>query len=272
VKAKKIVELQNIVHGFSVTGGRSKMNLLDYIQSIAEKKKDRAAKEGRDARSSGYQQYMALHYHIQQYSGNKTTFKQVDKAYCSGFIEYLKTAKSALQDQVLSNNTQVSYMKKFEYILNCAISDEVTNLNPFKQINPENKPQKRHTEVCFLTVDEVNTLTKTPHTLSPVMKQAFLFSCFSGLRFSDVKALTWEKLQKDNEGNTFINCIQKKTQKQEYLPVAQKAIQYLPERPATATGNDCVFKLPSGGYVNLHLKQWAITAGITKHLTFHLTD
>jgi hypothetical protein len=80
VKAKKIVELQNVVHGFSVTGGRSKMNVLDYIQSIAEKKKEKAAKEGRDARSSGYQQYMALHYHVKQYSGNKTTFKQVDKA------------------------------------------------------------------------------------------------------------------------------------------------------------------------------------------------
>jgi hypothetical protein len=190
VKAQKIVELQNASHGFSVSAGRSKMNLLDYIQSIADRKKDKAAKEGRDERSSGYQQYMALHYHIKQYGGNKTIFKQVDKAYCTGFIEYLKTAKSTLQDQILSENTQVGYMKRFEYILNCAISDEVTNLNPFKQIKPENKPKKRRTEVCFLTIDEVNTLAGTPYLLCPAMRQAFLFSCFSGLRFSDVKGLT----------------------------------------------------------------------------------
>jgi site-specific recombinase XerD len=268
VKAQKIVELQNTSHGFSVSGGRSKMNLLDYIQSIADRKKDKAAKEGRDERSSGYQQYMALHYHIKKYGGDKTTFKQVDKAYCTGFIEYLKTAKSTLQDQILGENTQVGYMKKFEYILNCAISDEVTNLNPFKQIKPENKPKKHCTEVCFLTINEIKALAIAPTV--PIVKSAFLFSCFSGLRFSDVNGLTWGKLQKDNEGNTFINYVQKKTNKQEYLPVAQKAIQYLPERPAKANDNDIVFKLPSGGYVNMVLKQWAITAGITKHLTFHV--
>jgi integrase len=270
VKSQKIVELQNTAHGFSVSGGRSKVNVLAYIQSIAEKKRDRAAKEGRDERSSGYQQCMALHAHIKQYGGDKATFRQVDKAYCSGFVEYLKAAKSTLRDQLLSENTQVSYMKLFEYILNCAIADGVTILNPFKQIKPENKPKKRHAEVCFLTIDEVNKLANTPLILCPIIKQAFLFSCFSGLRFSDVKGLTWGKLQKDNEGNTFINYIQKKTKKQEYLPVAQKAIRYLPDQPATVADSDSVFKLPSGGYVNLHLRQWAVLAGIRKHLTFHV--
>jgi integrase len=269
VKAQKIVELQNTAHGFSITGGRSKMNVLTYIQGIAEKKRDKAAKEGRDERSSGYQQYMALYYHIQQYSGDKTTFKHIDKKYCQGFIEYLKTAKNGTGQNVsLSENTQVGYMKKFEYVLNCAISDEVTNLNPFKQIKPENKPKKRQTEICFLTMDEIKALAAAPTV--PIIKQAFLFSCFSGLRFSDVKGLTWGELQKDNEGNTFINYIQKKNTKQEYLPIAKKAIQYLPDRPAGANGNDTVFKIPSGGYVNMLLKQWAASAGLTKHLTFHV--
>jgi integrase len=121
-----------------------------------------------------------------------------------------------------------------------------------------------------LTIEEVNTLIKTEYVFLPIMRQSFLFSCFSGLRFSDVKGLTWDKLQKDNEGNTFINYIQKKTKKQEYLPLAQKAIQYLPVRPDTAKDNDSVFKMPCSVYINLHLKQWAVLAGIKKKLTFHV--
>jgi integrase len=269
VKAQKIVELQNTAHGFSMSAGRSKVNFLDYIQSIADKKRDNATKKGRDKRSSGYDQYRALYSHIQQYSGIKTTFKQVDKKYCEGFIEYLKTAKSGNNKSIsLNENTQFGLLRMLGYVLNYAVSDEVTNINPLKQIKTENKPKKHAANVCFLTVEELQALTAAP-TL-PNIKSTFLFSCYSGLRFSDVKGLTWGKLQKDNEGKTYINFTQKKTQKQEYLPLAQKAIQFLPLRPAGVADTDLIFSIPSNGYVNAFLKQWAIAAGIKKHLTFHV--
>ena len=54
VKSQRIVELQNAAHGFSVTAGRSKMNVLEYVKNIAEKKLAKATAEGRDIRSSGY--------------------------------------------------------------------------------------------------------------------------------------------------------------------------------------------------------------------------
>lgn len=264
LKSKKVAELYDTTHGFSVNNERSKANLLDYVKHIAEQKKEKANGNKRGT----YMGYMALHYHLKQYSGEKTTFKQVDKPYCIGFIEYLKTAKSTLHDRRLSENSQAAYMKKFETVLTAAISDEAINLNPFKQIKPENKPKKRATEIGYLTIDEVNMLAKTPYTLYPNIKNAFLFSCFSGLRFSDIINLTWNKLQKDNEGNTFINYIQKKTKKQEYLPISNKAMQYLPCKE-TASDNENVFKLPTGGYVNLHLRQWVLLAGINKRVTFH---
>jgi site-specific recombinase XerD len=84
-----------------------------------------------------------------------------------------------------------------------------------------------------------------------------------------VKGLTWGKLQKDNNGNMLINYVQKKTEKQEYLPISKSAVKYLPER-GDAKDTDSVFKFPSGGYVNLQLRQWAFTAGIKKKVTFHV--
>jgi hypothetical protein len=135
VKSEKIVELQNMVHGFSVSGIRSKTNLLSYIQIIADKKLDKTMAEGRDTRSSSFWQIMALYRHVEKYSGAKTTFKQVDKKYCEGFIEYLKTAKNSnkkFDDMGLNENTQAAQVRIFQYVLNCAINDDITNNKPIQ--------------------------------------------------------------------------------------------------------------------------------------------
>ena len=265
VKSQKIVELQNTAHGFTVKSGRSKMNVLDYITDIADKKRIKAG-GGKRTTAMGY---LALAKQIEAYSGKNTTFKQIDKKYCAGFIEFLKTAKNKNNGLPLNENTQFGYMKRFEAVLNTAITDEATDTNPFKQVKQENKPKKRKTEIIYLTIDEVQKLENT-ESLLPYIRQAFLFSCYTGLRFSDVQALEWGKLQKDNNGGTFINYIQKKTQKQEYLPIPQKAVEFLPNR-AGAADTDKVFYLPSGGFVNVHLKAWAALAGVKKHITFHIS-
>ena len=264
VKAQKIVELQNSAHGFSVKDGRSKMNVIDYIRDIADKKRIKAG-GGKRTTAMGY---LGLAKHVEAYSGKNTTFKQIDKKYCIGFIEYLKAAKNKNNGFSLHENTQVSYMKRFEAVLNTAISDEVTNANPFKQVKQENKPKMRKTEIVYLTIDEIKLLENTP-AFYKYVKESFLFGCYTGLRFSDMQNLTWGQLQKDNNGGTFINYIQKKTQKQEYLPIPQKAVEFLPNRLETDKETDKVFHLPSGCFINLHLKQWAYVAQIKKHLTFH---
>jgi len=267
VRAKRIVELQNNAHGFSNGGTRSKVNVIEYIRLIAEQKRIKAGGKERGA----FQGYNALARQIEAYSGTKTTFKQVDKTYCTGFLNYLTTATNlnrGMRNNPLNENTQHWYMKMFEAVLNTAISDEIILINPFKQIKPESRPAKHKAEICYLTIDEVKALENTS-CYNPVIKQAFLFSCYSGLRFSDVCNLTWGKLQKDNNGGIFINFVQEKTNKQEYLPIPQKALNNLPDRE-NAKDTDNVFKLTSGGFVNSQLRQWAHAAGITKHIHFHV--
>ena len=252
------------MHGFSNRSAKSKANLIEYVKEFADRKLKKSGGNKRGTCMS----YIALAHHLKEYSGDKITFKHIDKSYCQGFVEYLKTAVNANNGQILSVNTQFGYMKRLETVINSAISDEIVDSNPFKQIKSENKPKKLSTEVCYLTIEEVNTLVNTP-CFYPNIKNGFLFSCVSGLRFSDVKGLTWGKLQKDNNGNTFINYVQKKTEKQEYLPISKEAVKYLPERN-NAQDSDSVFKFPSGGYVNLQLRQWAFTAGLKKKVTFHV--
>ncbi|KAA6312318.1 Tyrosine recombinase XerD, partial [termite gut metagenome] len=264
IKAQRIVELQNNQHGFSSGGGKSKVHLIEYIKTIAKKKRELAGGEERGS----CQFYLSLAYHLKQYSGDRTSFKHIDKKYCMGFIEYIKTAKSMLNGNPLNENTQRQYIKRLASVINSAIADEMIPSNPFMQIKPEDIPKGHSAEVCYLTLDEVRSLIETPCYYSNI-KNGFLFSCFTGLRFSDVEALTWSKLQRDSEGNTLINFTQKKTQKWENLPVSREAIKFLPER-GLASGDDLVFKFQSGGYINSIIKTWAKSAGINKKVTFHV--
>jgi len=267
IKAQKIVELQNNRHGFSILGLKSKVNLVEYVEKIANKKREMA---GGDRRGI-YEGYMSLSYHLRQYSGNKAIFKEIDKKYCMGFIEYLKTAKVKFDNtRTLDAHTQHGYIKKLSSILNFAIADEIISSNPLHQIKSEEFPKVPDREVSYLTIEEVRKLIDTPCYYTAI-KDGFLFSCFTGLRYGDVKMLTWGKLRKDSDGKPFINYTQKKTKRWENLPLSKEALRFLPER-GDATDDSLVFKLRKGfnGFENSVLKTWAKMAGINKKVTFHV--
>jgi len=258
MKSQRIMDIQNNAHGMVSNSDGSKIKLLNYVQDYANKKKEIASQ-------STYVNYLALRRHLELYKGDKIILGQIDKDYCQGFINYLKSVKSDLYKRPLSENTQDGYMTKLEAVINCAIMEGLMNGNPFKQIKSDDKPKARPGEVKFLTIDEVNALIKTPFENHQNIKNAFLFSCFTGLRYSDITRLTWDKIQKDSNNNTVIAFVQKKTKKQEYLPISSKALQYLPEK-----SEDIVFKLPMKGRINDLLRRWAETAKIKKHITFHV--
>jgi len=103
----------------------------------------------------------------------------------------------------------------------------------------------------------VKQLVKTP-CRNEIIKNAFLFSCFTGLRFSDVRALKWGDIVTDNDGLRVIKFTQQKT---ENLQVSDEALKFLPERN-DAKNNDIIFPLSLNGYVNEKLKSWISAAGI----------
>lgn len=81
---------------------RSKVNLIEYVQMLAEKKR---TKPGGDKRGN-CMSYIALAHQLKIYSGAKTAFREIDKNYCQGFVEYQKTAVNANNGKRLSVNSQ----------------------------------------------------------------------------------------------------------------------------------------------------------------------
>ena len=115
------------------------------------------------------------------------------------------------------------------------------------------------------------TLKNYYRVLNPMkheeIKHAYLFSCFCGLRISDVKRLKWKDVFMDS-GQYRLAVSMKKTQEPIYLPLSSEALKWMPER-GDKTPEDFVFELPSGNEVNRLLKPWAKAAGISKRFSYH---
>jgi len=138
-----------------------------------------------------------------------------------------------------------------------------------EKLTRHERPKQPKGKTEFLTLEEIKALVKTP-CAKPIVKQAFLFTCFSGLRFSDVKKLTWGDLQKDNEGQHIIRYQQKKMKQHEYLQISEDALKYLPERNG-AMDDDTIFRMAQNGVTNEVISGWALSAGVKKHVTFHVS-
>ena len=111
------------------------------------------------------------------------------------------------------------------------------------------------------------TLIDTPCRREDV-KGAFLFSCYCGLRISDVLALEWKNVDCVAE-QWRINIIMQKTRQPLYLPLSMNARKWMPERNEAGDDDPVFPTLPCEDTCNVQLKPWVRAAGITKHVTYH---
>lgn len=119
-------------------------------------------------------------------------------------------------------------------------------------------------ERMYLTIDEVRLLSKTP-CINEDIKRAFLFSCLTGLRRSDIMQIKWADID-DREDGTMLIFRQRKTNNLEYMYISEQGRRLMGMR---AGQNDSVFRLPTVTRTNDVIKRWAQTAGINKCITFH---
>ena len=190
IKAQRVVALQNEEHGFTVNS-KSKTNFLKYMEAQAFSYEERG--------SNAYAQSIRNSiYHLRKYKGDAITLKQVDKAYLLGYIEFLNST-GGKYNKPLSEAAKALYFDVVVIALNKAVKDEIIPNNPAHKINYKDRPQQGEATKQYLTFDEVKALIATPCKYE-ILKQAFLFACFCGLRYSDIKGLEWGKIQEVKSG------------------------------------------------------------------------
>ena len=107
----------------------------------------------------------------------------------------------------------------------------------------------------------------TPFFNEPV-RRAYLFSCFCGLRISDIRKLRWRDISTSG-GQWHVSVVMTKTSNPVYIPLSSQAVKWLPEHEGYAP-EDLVFKgLPNEGNLCVNLRNWAEKAGVKKNVTFH---
>ena len=100
-----------------------------------------------------------------------------------------------------------------------------------------------------------------------LLKKAFLFSALTGLRWSDVKAVTWDKMRHTVNAGWSLEYTQKKTKGAELLPISDQAVNILGER---SDDKAPIFKnLIYHTHMNSQLQKWVTDAGVDKKITFH---
>jgi integrase len=167
----------------------------------------------------------------------------------------------------LKETTKKNYLLGLKVILNQAVRE---NLIPdFSRKIKQFK--KNDVSLKYLTVEQIKTLEATPYK-HPAIKSAFLFSCFTGLRISDLEALKDEDIRQDGDRVT-IRFKMQKTQKWERLTLGPQALKYLEkgkEQHKDREADDSrVFVLPGRTYARAVLLGWGRAAGLPFNLGFH---
>lgn len=253
IKSQRIIDLTNDEAGITKVSQRSKMLLIDWMRHYSDHKKKTGQSEAFSKQIDKAIRHLIL------YRGEKVTMKEVDKAYCLGFIDYLNGL-------AMANVTTAGYFRCLNCALNMAVKEEVLPYNPITKISSDQRIKIPESTREYLTVDEVKTLI-VADCAHESTKRAYLFSCFCGLRYSDIKELTWGDVLLDGEQYR-VKIVMVKTRKTLYLPLSKEALRWMPER-GDAKDTDKVFSLPSQSYLNVVLRAWAKDCGITKHVTFH---
>ena len=183
-----------------------------------------------------------------------------------GTIGYIhRRLVSGSKERTLTDATIHAYFKFVTAVLNKASSKGLIAVNPVAALEMRERPQGQSPEKTFLSLDEVSRLIDTPCPAYPILKNMFLFACFTGLRCSDVKALTWKKVDDNMIGTTM-----QKTQKAVYIPISNNARRWLPERGSAGPEDKVFTGYPTINTVCRTIDKWAKDAGIDKHVTFHI--
>lgn len=259
IKAQKILELTNGEAGISNTATRSNTLLIDWMREYS----DRKLRTGISGKYS--KQINKTVTHLIRYSGEAVTMAEIDKTYCLGFIAYLRNAKRK-DGKPIANVTMANYLRCLNCALNLAVREDIISINPITRINADDKISIPESRREYLIIEEIKELI-TASCTSEAVKQAYLFSCFTGLRLGDIRALTWGDVIMDGS-QCRLKIVMHKTQKTLYLPLSDEAMKWMPLR-GEAENTDKVFHIPSDTYINKVLKVWAQNSGISKVVTFH---
>ncbi|WP_373707983.1 site-specific integrase [Kaistella sp.] len=234
---------------------KAKRVFLNFFAELTEEKQTLDS-------SNNYGNWYSTLQHLKKVVPKNLTFDEIDENFIKKVRKYFEKDAISKSKIPLSQNSKYSYFNKFKAALRNAFDNGYLTINYASKIKSFEQAESQRE---YLTFDELQSLAKA-ECKYPVLKKAFLFSCLSGLRWSDINTLVWSEVR--DEGDVFkVNFRQEKTDGVEYLYISKQARELLGEREDP---KDRVFKgLKYGMTYNTEIIRWCNRAAVPKHITFH---
>lgn len=246
-KSQLIIEQQCIGTGI-VPAHKMKANFLDYYSEYVLNNK----RDGNRHLPGSFEHFKAFL--------KKDFIAPIDitENLCSRFRQYLLDK--------FNGDTPANYFSRYKRVLKAATKEGYFRLNPADDVKAKSNPSTHLKE--NLEADEYIRLLKTP-CLNEEVKEAFVLSCYTGLRWCDVKPLSWSDIKGDQLKT---RLIQAKTGEPVWVtlhPIAKAILEKRKAHFVNRAKNDLVFQLPTHDGANKLLQAWCNSARLDKHITWH---
>ena len=244
------------------------ITLGEFIRSYA----DERHKEGEKIYEGRCGSVLGMLKHLETFGGSDIPLKKVDVETVKQFIDYLRSAhdlhKNMKAPGKLSDSTIHLKVNILKSVLREAVRLGLLEETPFDLLPHSYRVKAQYRERTALTQEELIKLSETPCN-TPELKEAFLLSCITGLRKSDILSLSINDIEKCDD-TYYIYKKMKKTQRWLRLPLPEEAHHILSKLHAKNDDTPYFFAHLSPHHLGEHLEVWLEDCCISdKHITFH---
>ena len=276
LKTKAIaIYTESVNHNLPITSETIKTKLVspgvkaEYLMRLIELHNAYVKRKvGIEVSKATYTKYETLKLKVQgylhkAYKASDIALDRLNKGFIMGFELYLKA------DEHIGHNTAIKYIQFLKRVINYGIGMEWLKHDPFKAFKCTLHQVVRE---C-LTQEEIDSLLskKLPNGRLATVRDIFVFSCYTGLAYADVKKLRYSEIVKGIDGIQWIQTFRAKTNTRVPIPLLPQALTLVDKYKVQGSiSNGLVFPVPSNQKVNAYLKEIADVCEITKKLTFHI--
>ena len=193
----------------------------------------------------------------QKYKREDLYLRELNLNFIQSFHSFLRI------DKGMAQNSSTKHLKLLKKIVNLAVANSYMTTNPFITYKIEREP----VEIDFLNEEELRKIINfdTPPPRLERAKDMFLFGCFTGLSYIDIKTLAPEHFEKDSTGRIWIKKRRVKTGVLSRIPLLPIAKLILDKYK----GGEKLLPIQDPADINKYLKDIAILCGINKRICFH---
>lgn len=197
-----------------------------------------------------------------KYNISDIEISKIDYAFVKDYEFFLRTVRNC------ANNTTVKYLKNFHKIIKLCLDNDWLQKNPFANY----KSKVKEVERVFLNEIELSSIINKNFRIErlSLVRDIFVFSCYTGLAYIDVKNLSEMHIVIGIDGDKWIYTQRQKTESLSRIPLLPKALELLEKYKNYPQSSDKLFPVLSNQRINSYLKEIADVCDIDKELTFHI--